>query len=172
MGNNWKQWQEIIAKNPTNNKELADDFIAFNTWNSRISEIITRLYPEKEKSSLKDKISIVILNYNNKDIIVKSLNSLLKYNELGIYTANVNTRNIVGAKSFNIFSLMLYFFDTSFLLSTFTDVSVLAIFYLPFTAYFSSADVLLITISSLSISLFLFSSIPSLSLTFFFAFLQ
>lgn len=85
MGNNWKQWQEIIDKNPTNNKELADDFIAFNTWNSRISEIITRLYPEKEKSSLKDKISIVILNYNNKDIIVKSLNSLLKYNELYNY---------------------------------------------------------------------------------------
>lgn len=75
-----EEWENIINKNVPTNIEAADDFVDNNTWSSRISKMISCVYPEKSISMLKDKLSIIILNYNNKNIIFKSINSLLKYN--------------------------------------------------------------------------------------------
>lgn len=85
FGDTWEEWDSIIKNNNTVDIEKADDFADNNSWHSRITEIINEIYPEKNKSILKDNLSIVILNYNNKNIIFKSINSLLKYNELYNY---------------------------------------------------------------------------------------
>ena len=84
-GDTLEEWEKIIKENKEVDYEAADNFIEDNTWSSRISKMIEIIYPEKKKSIFKDKISIVILNYNNKNIIFKSINSLLKYNELYNY---------------------------------------------------------------------------------------
>lgn len=83
FGNTCEEWEDIINKNVVCDKEKADDFINENTWFNRIDVLLDNVYGIN--SSLKNKLSIVILNYNNKDIIFKSINSLLKYNTLYNY---------------------------------------------------------------------------------------
>lgn len=84
-GDTWKDWEKIIKENHEVDIDGADDFIEDNTWSSRVSAMIENIYPDNNKSILKDKLSIIILNYNNKNIIFKSINTLLKYNELYNY---------------------------------------------------------------------------------------
>lgn len=84
-GDTWEEWDKIIKENHKVNIENADDFIENNTWSSRVSSMIENVYIEKNNSIFKDNLSIVILNYNNKNIIFKSINTLLKYNELYNY---------------------------------------------------------------------------------------
>ena len=83
FGNTSKEWEDIINRDICVDKEKADAFIDNNTWFNRVDKLLDNVYDIK--SQLKDKLSIVILNYNNKDIIFKSINSLLKYNDLYNY---------------------------------------------------------------------------------------
>ena len=84
-GNTVNEWEKIISDNPSVDKEAADSFIDNNSWSNRVSQIIDNIYPEFNKSMFKNKLSIVMLNYNNKNIIFKSLNTLIKYNNLYNY---------------------------------------------------------------------------------------
>ncbi len=83
FGNTSKEWEDIINRDICVDKEKADAFVDNNTWFNRVDKLLDNVYDIK--SQLKDKLSIVILNYNNKDIIFKSINSLLKYNDLYNY---------------------------------------------------------------------------------------
>ena len=80
-GESVEEWEEIILADYKVDKEAADSFVDENTWFYRATSIVDALYQKKE-SLLKDKLSIVILNYNNANVIFKCINSLLKYKEL------------------------------------------------------------------------------------------
>ena len=84
-GNTIKEWEKIIEKNNDVDIEKANSFIEDNTWCSRVSTIIENIYPEYNNSIFKDNLSIIMLNYNNKNIIFKSLNTLLKFNKIYNY---------------------------------------------------------------------------------------
>ncbi len=84
-GNTMEEWDKIIDEHHEVSREAADDFIISNSWQSRISEILNVVYPEMSKSILKDKLSVVILNYNNMNVIFKCVNTLLKFNEIYNY---------------------------------------------------------------------------------------
>ncbi|MBR6509511.1 MAG: glycosyltransferase [Clostridia bacterium] len=84
-GNTVEAWESIIESNPKLDKTAADEFILNNTWRARITEILNIVHPENNTSILKDKLSVIILNYNNKNVIFKCVNTLLKYNEIYKY---------------------------------------------------------------------------------------
>ena len=84
-GDTVDDWEKIIEKNYDVDFEKADNFTENNSWCNRTSQIIENIYPNFDNSSLKDSLSIIILNYNNKNIIFKSINSLLKYNDIYNY---------------------------------------------------------------------------------------
>ena len=84
-GDTSEEWENIIKKNYEVDTEAADDFVIENSWCNRVTELINNVYPSYNESILKDNLSIIILNYNNKNIIFKSLNSLLKFNEIYNY---------------------------------------------------------------------------------------
>lgn len=85
FGDTVEEWEQIILENNAVDKESADEFIDNNTWFTRISAMIQNLYTASDESILKGKLAIVILNYNNKNIIIKCINSLLRYNSLYQY---------------------------------------------------------------------------------------
>lgn len=78
-GDTVEEWEDIVVKATTADKESADIFVSDNSWFSRASAILDALY--ESETCLKDNLSIVILNYNNKNVIFKCVNSLLKYRE-------------------------------------------------------------------------------------------
>ena len=84
-GNTMQDWEKIINENFAVDKEAADKFILENTWSNRVSNIINYIYPETNTSIFKDKISVVVLNYNNKNVIFKNINTLLMFNEIYNY---------------------------------------------------------------------------------------
>lgn len=79
FGDTVEEWEQIIQNEAVVDKEAADAFIDENTWFHRISMMLQTLDVEHESTVLKDKLSIVILNYNNKNVIFKCVNSLLRY---------------------------------------------------------------------------------------------
>ncbi len=85
LGDTKTEWEKIIKEDKPVNYEEANAFIEQNTWFNRIDKMITKVYPEFDKSILKDNLSIIILNYNNKNIIFKSLDSLIRFNEIYNY---------------------------------------------------------------------------------------
>ncbi len=84
-GNTVDEWEKIIESNPKLDYKAADEFILSNTWKSRVTEILNTVYPQNNISILKDKLSIIVLNYNNKNVILKCINTLLKFNEIYNY---------------------------------------------------------------------------------------
>lgn len=84
-GNTVEEWEKIINDNQEVDIEAADNFIEDNSWANRVTNMLDVTYPELSKSILTDNLSIIILNYNNKNIIFKSLNSLLKFNDIYNY---------------------------------------------------------------------------------------
>ena len=81
FGNTTEEWDKIIKEENEVDIGAANEFISNNTWFNRVTEMIDSVFPEYEKSSFYNKISIVILNYNNKNVIFKSLDSLLRFND-------------------------------------------------------------------------------------------
>lgn len=85
MGDTVEEWDNIINQNCEIDTESADMFIENNSWFNRVTTMLNKLYPSLNKSIFNNNLSIVILNYNNKNIIFKSINTLLKYNEIYNY---------------------------------------------------------------------------------------
>lgn len=81
-GETAEQWACIIEKNVSPSTAAADDFVLENSWRTRVTQIIDAAYPQKENSLLKDKLSVVVLNYNNKNVIFRCINTILKFNQL------------------------------------------------------------------------------------------
>lgn len=80
-GDTVEEWEKIVNANVTANKDEADLFISKNTWNYRASRIIESTNFSINEDILKDNLTIVILNYNNSNVVFKCINSLLDYKE-------------------------------------------------------------------------------------------
>lgn len=76
VGNTAKAWEKHIEKNA---KLLCPkDFINKNSWYHRGSALLSRVTLQTT-SLLRDKLSVVILNRNNKDIILHSIDALVSF---------------------------------------------------------------------------------------------
>ena len=81
-GDKVEDWEKAILADIPVNRDEADIFIEKNTWFNRASGMLTSVYPQMRPSILKDKLAIVILNYNNKNVVFKCINTLLIYKPL------------------------------------------------------------------------------------------
>ncbi len=79
FGDRIEEWEAAIMKDGIVDRDGADLFIEQNTWFHRASNMLANVYPQMKPSVLKDKLAIVILNYNNKNVIFKCINTLLIY---------------------------------------------------------------------------------------------
>ena len=80
-GNDLASWISAVESAGEPDGAAAEAFTAGNTWDSRIQDMLDVVYPvEAERCDEKfyGKISVVILNYNNKNIIDKCVASLLR----------------------------------------------------------------------------------------------
>lgn len=84
-GNSLESWEEVIAINEKVDIDAADEFVGNNSWCSRVTKMMDIVYPDMKDSMFKDKLSIVVLNYNNRNVIFKSVNTLLKFNDFYNY---------------------------------------------------------------------------------------
>lgn len=78
------EWTEIINSNQTSNESEIIEFIQKNNWYDRVTSMLDLLYPKTEGKCLKkyyDNISVVVLNYNNMNVIFRCVDTLLKYNK-------------------------------------------------------------------------------------------
>ena len=80
--NNSKDWINWINKGMLFDIEKRNKFILNNDWYSRCSELIDNLYDnDKCDSKFYNNISIIILNYNNKNVIENCINSIIRFNK-------------------------------------------------------------------------------------------
>lgn len=80
--NSSKDWIEAINKGITFNEEDRNKFILENNWYARCSTIIDNLNNDKKcMEEFYNNISIVILNYNNKNVIENCIDSIIRFNE-------------------------------------------------------------------------------------------
>ncbi|MBQ7715401.1 MAG: glycosyltransferase [Clostridia bacterium] len=86
-GDTAEEWEKIIEADYPLDTDAADSFSEDNSWSNRVGEMLGAVCPELDESVFKDKLSVIFLNYNNKNIIFKSVNSVLKYNR--VYNAEV-----------------------------------------------------------------------------------
>lgn len=83
-GNTLQEWAQAVETAGEPDLAAAEAFTAANTWDSRIQNMLDVLYPaeaERCDAEFYGKISIIILNYNNKNIIDKCIASLLRGKE-------------------------------------------------------------------------------------------
>lgn len=76
-----EEWEKAMEAEPMVDQDAADRFIEKNTWFSRVSMMIQSVYADADQSRLDGKLAIIILNYNNKNVIFKCVNSLLAYKD-------------------------------------------------------------------------------------------
>lgn len=84
-GDTYEEWDAIIKSDPELDIKSADEFTIDNSWFDRVSSMIDSCYPSASDSILKDKLSVVILNYNNKNVIFKCVDTLIKFNKFYNY---------------------------------------------------------------------------------------
>ncbi len=80
--NDIKDWNKII----NNKNEIGewDSFVSKNNWYARCTEILDLLFPENSKKTnekIYNNLSIIVLNYNNKQVITRCIDTLLMYNK-------------------------------------------------------------------------------------------
>lgn len=80
-----KDWIKQINNYKKDDKiqELRDEFIYANNWYNRCSKMLDVLFPEKAEIADKrayGQVSVVVLNYNNKKVIINCVDTLLKFN--------------------------------------------------------------------------------------------
>jgi GT2 family glycosyltransferase len=81
-GNTIEDWEKIIHNSPMVISNESEKFTEKNTWNDRISFLIDNFEKNNTyRQKFYNNISIIILNYNNKNIICKCIDSLIKFNE-------------------------------------------------------------------------------------------
>lgn len=85
VGSNCSDLEAIIKKNYQINKEGVDKFTINNMWCNRVESILDILFPSFNESFFKDKLSIVVLNYNNKNVIFKCIDSLIRFGDIYNY---------------------------------------------------------------------------------------
>lgn len=83
-GNTVKEWNKILSEiNDTPvDTEASKLFTANNTWLSRCSDMLELAYPDEAErcpNNFYSNISIVVLNYNNQNVIFDCVDSLLRY---------------------------------------------------------------------------------------------
>lgn len=80
--NKSEDWIRWINEGLEFNVEKRNEFISNNDWYSRCSELIDNI-ETAEKCDLEfyNNISIIILNYNNKNVIENCIDSIIKFNE-------------------------------------------------------------------------------------------
>lgn len=84
FGDTAEEWNEILKKDIKVEENKAEEFVSQNNWYNRNSQILESLYPTESKKCREkyyNNISIVVLNYNNKGIIDRCIDSLLRYNK-------------------------------------------------------------------------------------------
>lgn len=80
--NNSEDWIKWINEGLEFDKEKRNTFISNNDWYSRCSELIDNLSKSKKcNPQFYNNISIIILNYNNKNVIENCINSIVKFND-------------------------------------------------------------------------------------------
>lgn len=79
VGDTVAEWEAVIAQDPQVDQAEADRFAESNSWTQRASTMLQVTCEQNREFSLKGKLAIVVLNYNNKRIIFKCINSLLRY---------------------------------------------------------------------------------------------
>jgi len=87
-GNDLQTWIDTVTSAGEPDEAAAEDFTASNTWANRIQNMLDRVYPTEAQrcsDAYYGKLSIVVLNYNNKGIIDKCVASLLRYRDRYAY---------------------------------------------------------------------------------------
>ena len=80
-GNDLESWIHAVETATEPDLAAAEAFTAANTWDNRVQGILDAVYPAEARrcdETFYGKISIVVLNYNNKNIIDKCVASLLR----------------------------------------------------------------------------------------------
>lgn len=81
--NSAKEWNKILSRNNKVDIEKRDEFVFNNNWYNRCSKIIDTLFPitaEKTDERFYNNVSVVVLNYNNKNVIFRNVDTLLRFN--------------------------------------------------------------------------------------------
>ena len=78
FGDEVEAWEAVVKADPVLDRSAADCFVEQNTWSHRVTTLFAHLY-KKEQSKLYGKLAVVILNYNNKNVIFKCVDSLLSF---------------------------------------------------------------------------------------------
>lgn len=80
--NDSKDWIKWINEEIKFDVEKGNKFVLKNDWYSRCSKIIDNFEKDNKcDSEFYNNISIIILNYNNKNVIENCINSIIKFNE-------------------------------------------------------------------------------------------
>lgn len=78
-GQDWIKWINDEIKFDIEKRNI---FISNNNWYSRCTKLIDNIETSKKcNSEFYDNISIIILNYNNKNVIENCINSIIKFDE-------------------------------------------------------------------------------------------
>lgn len=75
-------WKCALRKNPNPDIKAADSFVASNNWFDRASMLLAAVNPKNAKacnSKLAKDLSIIVLNYNNSNVIFRCVDSLLRF---------------------------------------------------------------------------------------------
>lgn len=83
-GKTAKQWQKILDNDKEIDTKKASEFISNNNWYNRTFTILEALSSKGVKkcsNKFYDNISIVVLNYNNDNVIFRCVDTLKQYNE-------------------------------------------------------------------------------------------
>lgn len=84
FGDTAEEWNKLLKKNLKVDEQKSDEFVSKNNWYNRICQMLDILYKNESEKCQKEfynNISIVVLNYNNKGIIDRCIDSLLRYNK-------------------------------------------------------------------------------------------
>lgn len=84
FGDTAEEWNKLLKKNLKVDEQKSDEFVSKNNWYNRTCQILDTLYKNESEKCQKEfynNISIVVLNYNNKGIIDRCIDSLLRYNK-------------------------------------------------------------------------------------------
>lgn len=88
VGADLDAWLAVIDGSIVPDEAATEAFTAANTWANRVEKMLDKVYPERAlrcEEKFYSKLSIVVLNYNNKGIIDKCVASLLRYRDRYAY---------------------------------------------------------------------------------------
>lgn len=84
FGDTAEEWNKLLKQDLKVNEQESDEFVAQNNWYNRTCQMLNILYKNESDRCQKEfynNISIIVLNYNNKDIIDRCIDSLLRFNK-------------------------------------------------------------------------------------------